>query len=69
MPDRLRSALTSHYGLLGFTGDLLKQNLPSRQTGSEPTVEQLAIAMLDTELRPFLTLWLPRNVIRPGQRR
>jgi hypothetical protein len=54
---RLRSALTSMHGLLAFTRDLLKQNPPSRQTGSDPTVEQLAITMLNCELRPFLTHW------------
>ncbi|GAA3925231.1 hypothetical protein Aau02nite_20540 [Amorphoplanes auranticolor] len=54
---RLRSALTSLHGLLAFTRTVLKENPPSRQTGSEPTVEQLAITMLNSELRPFLTYW------------
>jgi hypothetical protein len=54
---RLRSALNSLHGLLAFTRELLRENPPSRQTGSTPTVEQLAIAMLNVELRPFLTGW------------
>lgn len=54
---RIRSALTSLHSLLAFIRDLLKENPPSRRTGAEPTVEQLAIVMLNNELRPFLTHW------------
>jgi hypothetical protein len=54
---RLRSALNSLYSLLGFTRELLRENPPSQQTGPEPTVEELAITMLNAELRPFLIHW------------
>lgn len=54
---RLRSALNSLHGLLAFIRELLKENPPSRRTGTEPTVEQLAITLLNNELRPFLTFW------------
>jgi len=56
----VREALTSLYSLFASTRDILKQSQPSRLTGTGPTVEQLAIAMLNTELRPFLTRWHPR---------
>jgi hypothetical protein len=56
----VREALTSLYSLFASTRDILKQSQPSRLTGTDPTVEQLAIAMLNTELRPFLTRWHPR---------
>ncbi|NJP34267.1 hypothetical protein [Micromonospora thermarum] len=55
----LREALTSLYGLFAITRDVLKESEPSRQTGSDPTVEHLAIAMLNVELRPFLSRWHP----------
>lgn len=55
----LREALTSLYGLFATTRDVLKESQPSRQTGGEPSVEHLAIAMLNVELRPFLSRWHP----------
>lgn len=55
----LREALTSIYGLFAVTRDVLKQAQPSPKTGREPTVEHFAIAMLNNELRPFLTRWHP----------
>ena len=54
---RLRSALNSLYSLLQFTRELLRENPPSQQTGQEPTVEELAITMLNADLRPFLVYW------------
>ncbi|MFC0006357.1 hypothetical protein [Micromonospora siamensis] len=56
---RMREALTSLYGLFAVTRDLLKEAHPGVQTGPEPTVEQLGIAMLNLELRPFLSRWHP----------
>jgi hypothetical protein len=55
----LREALTSLYGLFGITRDVLKQAQPSTRAGRDPTVEHLAIAMLNNELRPFLSRWHP----------
>ncbi len=54
---RLRSALTSLHGLLGFIREVLKENPPSRRTGHEPTVEQLALLLVINDLRPFVTYW------------
>lgn len=56
----IREALTSLYSLFAITRDILKQAQPSRLTGRDPTVEHLAIAMLNSELRPFLTRWHPK---------
>jgi hypothetical protein len=47
------------YSLFAITRDILKESQPSRQVGREPTVEHLAIAMLNVELRPFLSHWHP----------
>jgi hypothetical protein len=55
----LREALTSLYSLFETTREILKQTQPSRKTGDFPTVEHLAIAMLNNELRPFLSRWHP----------
>lgn len=55
----LREALTSLYGLFAITREALKQTQPSTKTGRDPTVEHLAIAMLNNELRPFLSYWHP----------
>ncbi|TCB97305.1 hypothetical protein E0H26_13710 [Micromonospora zingiberis] len=55
----LREALTSLYGLFATTREVLKESQPSRQTDGGPTVEHLAIAMLNVELRPFLSRWHP----------
>jgi uncharacterized membrane protein YeaQ/YmgE (transglycosylase-associated protein family) len=55
----LREALTSIYGLFATTRDVLKEARPSTRTGTDPTVEHLAVAMLNNELRPFLSRWHP----------
>jgi hypothetical protein len=55
----LREALTSLYALFGVTRETLKEAQPSRP-GVGPTVEHLAITMLNRELRPFLSRWHPR---------
>lgn len=55
----VREALTSLYGLFGITREVLKQAQPSVKTGRDPTVEHLAISMLNNELRPFLSRWHP----------
>jgi uncharacterized membrane protein YeaQ/YmgE (transglycosylase-associated protein family) len=55
----LREALTSLYGLFAITREALKEAQPSTKTGRDPSVEHLAIAMLNNELRPFLSHWHP----------
>jgi hypothetical protein len=55
----VREALTSLYSLFSVTREVLKQAPPSVKAGKEPTVEHLAIAMLNKELRPFLSRWHP----------
>jgi hypothetical protein len=54
----LREALNSLHNLFGATRDLLKEMNPSQVTEGK-TVEMLAIAMLNKELRPFLSKWHP----------
>ncbi len=55
-----REALASLYGLFNTTREILKESNPSQHVSSgRPTVEHLAIAMLNTELRPFLSRWHP----------
>ncbi len=54
----LREALASLYNLFGTTRGLLKEMDPTQVTEGE-TVEMLAIAMLNRELRPFLSKWHP----------
>jgi hypothetical protein len=54
---RVRSALTSLHGLLGFVRETLKESPPSRRTGHQPTVEQLALILVISDLRPFVTRW------------
>jgi len=56
----IREALNSLYALFTITREVLTQTQPSRGTGGNPTVEHLAIAMLNNELRPFLSTWHPR---------
>ncbi|MEV4290918.1 TIR domain-containing protein [Nonomuraea bangladeshensis] len=54
-----REALSSLYGLFATVRDTLKAGRPSVPAGGR-TVEQLAITMLNQELRPFLSKWHPR---------
>lgn len=56
----LREAMTSLYGLFQVVREILKDTLPSPAQGKAPTVEQLAITMLNLELRPFLSRWHPQ---------
>lgn len=56
----IREALTSLYGLFATTRDILKASRPSVTVPGEPTVEYLAVTMLNHELRPFLSKWHPR---------
>jgi hypothetical protein len=53
-----REALSSLYGFFGTTRELLKGMSPS-QANRGPTVESEALAMLNLELRPFLSKWHP----------
>lgn len=55
----LREAMNSIYGLFQVTRETLKDTMPSSPRGTAPTVEQLAITMLNLELRPFLSRWHP----------
>lgn len=56
----IREALTSLYGLFATTRDALKSGRPSvPATAGGFTVENLAINMLNRELRPFLSKWHP----------
>lgn len=55
----VREAMTSLYGLFEVVRETLKQSMPSVPDGHAPTVEQLAITMLNLELRPFLSRWHP----------
>jgi hypothetical protein len=55
----IREALTSLYGLFATTRDILKASRPSVPPSGEPTVEYLAVTMLNRELRPFLSKWHP----------
>jgi hypothetical protein len=56
----IREAMTSLYGLFQTTRETLKSSQPSRPSPNGPTVEYLAITMLNRELRPFLSYWHPR---------
>jgi hypothetical protein len=56
----LREALTSLYRLFATTRDILKASRPSVPVSGGPTVEYLAVTMLNLELRPFLSKWHPR---------
>jgi hypothetical protein len=55
----LREALTSLYNLFQAVRTSLSDARPSRQGGDGPTVEELGVAMLNRELRPFLSRWHP----------
>ncbi|MEU9014839.1 hypothetical protein AB0D12_34865 [Streptomyces sp. NPDC048479] len=56
----IRETLTSLYGLFATTREALKAARPSVPVSGGPTVEYLAITMLNRELRPFLSCWHPR---------
>jgi hypothetical protein len=56
----IREALTSLYGLFATTRDILKASRPSVPVSGDPTVEYLAVTMLNHELRPFLSKWHPQ---------
>jgi hypothetical protein len=56
----LREAMTSLYNLFATTREVVIQTEPSRRASGKPTVEHLAIAMLNNEIRPFLSRWHPR---------
>jgi hypothetical protein len=55
----LREALASLHGLFSVTRELLKNSQPSRPSSGQ-TVESLALGMLNSVLRPFLSKWHPR---------
>jgi len=55
----LREALTSLYSLFQAVRTSLKESNPSRPRSSGPTVEELGVAMLNLELRPYLSRWHP----------
>jgi hypothetical protein len=55
----IREAMTSLYGLFAITREILKESQPSARTGASATVEHLAFAMLNAEIRPFLSRWHP----------
>lgn len=54
-----REALSSLYSLFQTSRDLLKEMEPTPTTEGN-TVEMLALEMLNSHLRPFLTRWHPR---------
>ena len=56
----IREALTSLYGLFATIRDTLKASRPSVPVSGRPTVEHLAVTMLNQQLRPFLSKWHPR---------
>jgi hypothetical protein len=56
----IREVLTSLYGLFSTTRDTLKGSRPSVPVSGRPTVEHLAVTMLNRQLRPFLSKWHPR---------
>lgn len=55
----LREAMASLYNLFQVTRSGLRESSPSRAQAQGPTVEDLGIAMLNLELRPFLSRWHP----------
>lgn len=56
----IREVMDSLFAIFTRTREILAQARPSRRTGDRLTVEHLAIAMLNNELRPFLSRWHPR---------
>ena len=55
----LRESLTSLYRLFSTTRDVLRSARPTTH-GQGVTVEYLAVRLLNSELRPFLSTWHPR---------
>jgi gas vesicle protein len=55
----LREAMNSLYSLFQAVRDSLKETRPSRPAAAGPKVEELGVAMLNLELRPFLSRWHP----------
>lgn len=56
----VEEALESLHGLFTTTRSLLKEMLPSPVIAGSHRAEELAILMLNRELRPFLSVWHPR---------
>jgi hypothetical protein len=56
----VREALNSLYTLFTTIRTVLADTEPSRRAGGKPTVEHLAIAMLNNEMRPFMSKWHAR---------
>ncbi len=56
----IREALSSFYALFTTVRQLLVEAHPSTRTSGKPTIEHLAIAMLNNEMRPFLSEWHAR---------
>ncbi|MDP9830163.1 hypothetical protein [Kineosporia succinea] len=57
---RVREALNSLYTLFQEVRGILLEARPSPHTNCTQTVEHLAIAMLNKQLRPFMAKWHPR---------
>ena len=55
----LREAMNSLYSLFQAIRDSLKETRPSRSGATGPKVEELGVAMLNLQLRPFLSRWHP----------
>lgn len=56
----VREVLSSFYVLFQIVRQVLAEAHPSRHTGGKPTIEHLAIAMLNNEMRPFMSKWHAR---------
>jgi hypothetical protein len=56
----LREALTSLYTLFQAVRAILLEAEPSRRASGAPTVESLAISMLNLQIRPFISKWHAR---------
>jgi hypothetical protein len=56
----LREALNSLYALFNSVRTILLEASPTRRPTSSQTVEHLAIAMLNLQMRPFMSKWHPR---------
>jgi hypothetical protein len=56
----IRETLGSLYSLFQSVREILLEAGPTATPGTEKTVEHLALAMLNGQLRPFLSRWHPR---------